>query len=41
MNLDPPEVTIDPDNITLTEEEEFEIFCQFTANPSNGSEIIW
>nr|XP_034174876.1 uncharacterized protein LOC117601811 isoform X3 [Osmia lignaria] len=39
--LYPPIVSIQPENITVNETEDFIIFCDYEANPASLTEVIW
>jgi hypothetical protein len=41
VSLDPPLVTVKPDNFTVNETGEFLLFCEFDANPVSLYSIRW
>nr|XP_012135309.1 PREDICTED: titin [Megachile rotundata] len=39
--LYPPIVTMQPENVTVNETEDFIIFCDYEANPASLTKVIW
>lgn len=39
--LDPPVVSVKPDNLTINETGEFLLFCEYDANPASLASVRW
>ena len=41
MLVDPPIVRLSPSNITVNETEDFQLFCDYEANPATLTNVVW